>query len=389
MSSKFKFIDLFAGIGGFHQAMHNLGGQCVFASEIDNNAIKTYGNNYNINSDNDVTLVDELSIPDYDMLCAGFPCQAFSKAGSRLGFEDETKGTLFFEIARLLKGTKPKYIILENVRNLLTHDKGNTIRVISDSLRDLGYNFSIQVMSPHQLNIPQFRERVYILGVRNDIHSKELVFDIPSKSKEELSIYDANIFEDSVEEKYNITEHENKVLSCWNEFYQGIDETTIGYPIWSSEFNENSIPSDLPAWKKNFVSKNKNLYLKNKDFIDSWLKKWNYLEDFTPTERKFEWQAGDSIKSIWEGLIQFRPSGVRVKRPTVFPALVAMVQIPIVGKYKRRITPRETARLQSFPDTFMVDELDRQAYKQFGNAVNVNCVEFLTKQLFENIEKEI
>jgi len=117
--------------------------------------------------------------------------------------------------------------------------------------------------------------------------------------------------------------------------------------------------------------------------IDEWLKKWNNLEEFTDTEKKLEWQAGKDIETIWDGLIQIRPSGVRVKRPTSFPALVAMVQIPIIGKYKRRLTPREASRLQSFPENFMIDENDFQAYKQFGNSVNVKCIEFLAKQLFE------
>ena len=125
------------------------------------------------------------------------------------------------------------------------------------------------------------------------------------------------------------------------------------------------------------------LYIDNKNFIDAWLNKWNDLNDFTPTERKFEWQAGESIKSVWDGFIQYRPSGIRVKRPSSFPALVAIVQIPIIGRYKRRLTPREAARLQSFPDEFIPNTNEHQAYKQFGNAVNVNCVKFLAEQLFK------
>ena len=157
----------------------------------------------------------------------------------------------------------------------------------------------------------------------------------------------------------------------------------IGFPIWSTEFGNTDKLDEYPKWKADFCTKNRNLYLNNKDFIDKWLKKWNYLEGFTPTERKFEWQAGDSIETIWEAFIQFRPSGIRVKRPDAFPALVAMVQIPIIGRYKRRLTPREAARLQSFPDSFIPNSNDHQAYKQFGNAVNVNCVQFLAEQLFK------
>ena len=378
----FRFIDLFAGIGGFHQAMTHLGGSCVLASEIDEHAIQTYMANYGVNSAHDITEIRNEDIPAHDVLCGGFPCQAFSKAGKRMGFADETKGTLFFQITRILKATQPKYIILENVRNLLSHDHGNTIRVIQGALTELGYNIKVIMMSPHQLGIPQLRERVYILGVRNDIYNGELHFEIPQREKSSVNIFDSKIIEETPDPKYSISEHEELVLTCWDEFYKGIHEKVIGYPIWSAEFGSTTSLDDLPKWKADFCKKNRQLYLNNKDFIDQWLKKWNYLQDFTPTERKMEWQAGDSIDTIWDAFIQFRPSGIRVKRPDAFPALVAMVQIPIIGKYKRRLTPREAARLQSFPDSFIPDPNDHQAYKQFGNAVNVNCVEFLAQQLF-------
>ena len=238
-------------------------------------------------------------------------------------------------------------------------------------------------MSPHQLGIPQLRERVYILGVRKDLYSEELAITVPQREKSSVNIYDANIIEENAPEKYNISEHEEMVLTCWDEFYKGIKEKTIGYPIWSSEFGATSDISELPKWKADFCTKNRNLYLNNKEFIDEWLKKWNYLNDFTPTERKMEWQAGDSIDTIWEAFVQFRPSGIRVKRPDAVPALVAMVQIPIIAKYKRRLTPREAARLQSFPDTFIPNSNDHQAYKQFGNAVNVTVIKEAARKLFE------
>ncbi len=381
---KFKFIDLFAGIGGFHQAMTNLGGECVFASEIDESAIKTYMNNYGIDSANDITKVKDEDIPAHDVLCAGFPCQAFSKAGKQLGFDDPTKGTLFFEIKRILLAKQPEYIVLENVRNLLSHDHHNTWSVIEEELDKAGYNIGVVVMSPHQLGIPQLRERVYILGIRKDVYDGKLVFDIPDRNdKSSLNAYEAGIFDSDVDEKYSISEQEEEVLTCWDEFYQGINLKVIGFPIWSSEFGATYPLDDYPDWKAEFCNKNRKLYEENKDFIDKWLKKWDNLSRFTPTNRKFEWQAGTSITSIWDGYIQFRPSGIRVKRPNAFPALVALVQIPVIGKYKRRLTPREAARLQSFPETFVPDENDFQAYKQFGNAVNVNCVEYLSKQLLQ------
>lgn len=386
IKQKFKYIDLFAGIGGFHIAMSNLGGECVLASEIDKYAIETYFENYGISSDNDVTKINPEDIEPYDVLCAGFPCQAFSKAGAQKGFEDTTRGTLFFEIARILKTSQPKFVILENVRNLVGHDKGNTYKVIVETLDELGYVINDEpiIVSPHQLGIPQLRERVYILGVRKDMGINKLNFEIPNGKKNDLSIFDSNIFEEnSVDKKYYINDYEKMVLNAWDEFYKGLNEKVIGYPVWSSEFKETYDLSEFPSWKRGFCEKNRALYLNNKNHIDAWLKKYNNLEEFTKTDRKFEWQAGTSIDTIWDGIIQFRPSGIRVKRPDTFQALVAMVQIPIVGKLKRRITPREAARLQSFPDTFIPNSNDQQAYKQFGNAVNVNVVQLLAEQLFD------
>lgn len=380
----FSFIDLFSGIGGFHQAMHQLNGKCLLSSEIDKFAIDTYLDNYGIDSAKDITKIKDEDFPKHDVLCGGFPCQSFSKAGKQLGFSDQIKGTLFFQIVRILKNekSKPDYFILENVRNLLSHDNGNTWKVIQNTLDKVGYNFKEIIMSPHQLGVPHLRERVYILGVRKEIYDGELTFFVPHVKKECFDIYKSGIIDEHPDSKYQITEHEEKVLTCWDEFYNGINENVIGFPIWFSEFKATYNTGELPSWKAEFCHKNRNLYLANKEFIDSWAEKWNDLTDFTPTERKFEWQAGESIKSLWEGFIQYRPSGIRVKRPNVFPSLVAIVQIPIIGKFKRRLTPREAARLQSFPDEFIPNVNDHQAYKQFGNAVNVNCVKFLAEQLF-------
>lgn len=383
--NQFKFVDLFSGIGGFHQAMENLGGKCVFASEIDSHCIETYYNNYHINADYNIRDVAAEDIPVHDVLCAGFPCQAFSKAGYQKGMSD-TRGTLFFEIERILRYHKTKYIILENVRNLVAHDNGNTWRTIHAHLRGLGYRLTPIpiIISPHQFGIPQLRERVVILGIYDPDHADEdliIKFD-GLMTKEQNSIY--SILDNNANNSaYRISEKEEYVLNAWDEFYNGIQETVIGFPIWAEYFKDKDMEDDFPEWKKDFVRKNKALYELNKKFIDAWFAKYNNLKDFTPTQRKMEWQAGKNIKSIWEGVIQFRPSGIRVKVPTTFPALVAIVQVPIIGKYKRRLTVREAARLQSFPENFIPDTDEHQAYKQFGNAVNVKVIEEAAKKLFE------
>lgn len=380
---KFKFIDLFSGIGGFHQALTQLGGECVFASDIDQYAIETYKENYGINSGVNIRDIDEKKIPNHDVLCAGFPCQTFSKAGKQLGFNDETKGTLFFEIERILNYHKTKYIILENVRNLVSHDHGNTWNIIYSHLKKLGYRLTPKpiIISPHQLGIPQLRERVVILGIYDPENNDDLNIELLDlKDKDDNSIYDI-VTNKKVEDKYYINEREKYILNAWDEFYRGINEKIIGFPILFEYFKKKPT-ENMPSWKKEFVIKNNELYMNNKKFIDEWSKRYNNLRDFTPTQKKFEWQAGDSIKTLWDGVIQFRPSGIRVKKPNCFPALVALVQIPIIGKYKRRLTVREAARLQSFPDSFVPNKNDQQAYKQFGNAVNVDVIKYMAEKLF-------
>ena len=378
-----KFIDLFAGIGGFHQAMEQLGHECVFASEIDNSAIQVYENNYNITPKGNIRDIDVKDIPEHDILCAGFPCTTFSVAGKCAGFNDQTKGTLFFEITRILKHHHPKYIILENVKNLTSHDKGRTWKIIEGSLKELGYQLTEQplIVSPHHFGIPQLRERVIILGIYNPNHSEPLDIDLGElKGKDDNSIY--SVLDSEVDKKYNISDEEEKVLNMWNEFYQGIDLDVIGFPIWFEWFKQKPT-DDMSKWRKRVIERNNDLYKRNKDFIDGWLKKYDYLNWCTTVQKKFEWQAGSRIDSIWEGLIQFRQSGIRVKAPNCFQTLVAMVQIPIIGRYKRRLTPREAARLQSFPESFILDERDKQTYKQLGNAVNVEVIKKCAEKLFE------
>ena len=383
----FKFIDLFSGIGGFHQAMAHFGGQCVLASDIDKAAIAVYKNNYGIDSGVNVRDVGiKIPTPDHDVLCAGFPCQAFSKAGKQMGFMDRTRGTLFFEVARILKEKRPKYIMLENVRNLVSHDNGNTYHVIRETLRSLGYRLTEKplILSPYQFGVPQVRERIYIPGVYDPDHVDEPIdihFD-KLLNKEDNSI-DTILDPNENGKDYKLSKHTIDVLKAWDEFYHGIDIKVVGFPVWSSFFKTVGVDPSFPDWKKEFVRKNQDLYKRNKAFIDKWLKKWNYLKGFTDTEKKFEWQCGTSVSSIWEAVIQFRPSGVRVKKPDIFQALVALVQTPIIGKYKRRLSVREAARLQSFPDDFIPDCNKQQAYKQFGNSVNVKVLE----EIFERLIK--
>lgn len=399
LGTKFKFIDLFCGVGGFHQALSDLGGECVFASDIDEACRNTYQKNYGLYPYGDITKIEASEIPSHNILCAGFPCQAFSKAGKRLGFADETKGTLFFDVVRILKHHQPEYALLENVRNLASHDKGNTWKVIHEQLDAIGYNvFSKPIIfSPHYIGIPQHRERVFIMCVRKDLGTlPPFFFDkkkLPPCDIDTILQKDSEI---SNLDEYLLSSDQIDLINLWNEFIQKIDcDKLPGFPVWadslcSFEVAEATLPEkwkkqhldEIPVWAQNFVRKNVQLWERNQDFLADWLPRAKKCPLFFGSKAKLEWQAGQTkMPNIWSNILQFRPSGIRVKPGTYFPALVAITQTSIVGKRKRFLTPRECARLQSFPDTFKYDNSEAQAYKQFGNAVNVEVVKLFARYL--------
>ena len=432
-----RFVDLFCGIGGFHSALDRLGHECVFATDIDEYAAEIYELNWGqpqglpVNCDIR-EVIDE--IPKMDIICAGFPCQPFSKSGSQKGFTDQTRGTLFHDICTLAEKHKPAVLFLENVPNLVNHDRGNTFSVIQSRLSEIGYVHEYAVLSPHKFGVPQIRKRVYIVAIRSDlIDGHKFVF--PSeKTNNDLDV--RTILDDNVHDKYKMSEKEIHWLDIWEDFLKNVnlDTKLPGHPIWADSFKGDApFPGDLeiltkkelievhrnwssygwvrpikinmkksemikkinlPLWKQDFVRKNRLLYNNNKKFIDSWLKRWKVLdidEDGKPilpvSRTKYEWQAGPNSRTNWENIFQFRPSGIRVKRGDYFPALVAMAQIPVVGWLKRHLTPKECARIQSFDvdgifgRPFKLGKQDSQSYKQLGNAVNVNMILEIQKKI--------
>lgn len=376
-----RYIDLFAGIGGFHCALDKLPNtQCVFTSEINQDASAVYLENFpDSNLHGDIQLeVTKRAIPEFDLLCAGFPCQPFSKSGNLKGFDD-TRGTLFFDILDILMTHRPKYVLLENVANLVSHDNGNTYKRISESLLALGYTIPIEpcIVSPHQLGIPVLRPRVYIPAVLDK--NIFLNFNIPSVDRNSLDAL--KYFNLGKNGGLAITSYQETILKIWDSFYQGIDQKIIGFPIWYNYLNDDFWQPTKYGWKNEFIRKNKELYIRNRGFIDGWKSMFPEIEEYPMSFRKFEWQCGLSCQSVFDGFIQFRPSGIRVKRPTVFSTQVAINQGQVIGKYLRRLAPNEAKKLQAFPDDFILHSDEKIAFRHLGNSVNVDVVSYLLAQL--------
>lgn len=405
---RFTFIDLFAGIGGFHQAMRYLGGKCVMASEINEACVETYKANYDTKDiRGDIKEIEAESVPKFDVLCAGFPCQPFSKAGLQKGFDDEDRGNLFFNILRILDGhPEAKFIILENVRNLA--DKEDNWNIIKSEL--MKRNFFITerpvILSPSNFGLPQIRERVYILGIRKDLRNVNIltndyihISDLGLEGiqfKDKCKMGDAfKILEEKVSKDYVLDPEQEEMIFAWEEFRKGTQIGAIGFPIWirsfglgikdEEEFLNSQGYYDMPEWKQKFVINNRRLYLNNKKFIDDWVARHDMLNRIK-LYQKFEWNCGTDVTDIRDAVIQIRQSGIRAKRPTYYPALVAIVNTPIVYDRKRRhfrfITPREAANLQNFNKRFKFLGTDKQVYKQLGNSVNVKILKILGKTLF-------
>ena len=377
-----NFIDLFSGIGGFHTALNRLGHKCVLACDIDKKCREIYKKNYGIEPIDDIRKINEKTIPNFDILCAGFPCQSFSNAGKKQAFEDKVRGTLFFDIIRLAKEKQPKFMFLENVKHIKKVDEGNVFNTILGALDEIGYHIedekSVFELSPHDLGIPQDRKRIIFVCIRKDIYNPDKVIDLCLE--ENVTINFDNIIEKDVDPKYKVKSDIVTLFDTWDKMVRQMEpgqkmSPTILCNEFNSDYSEEEF-ENLPQWKQDYITKNKPIYQKYKQLWDSWYEEHKDILKKKEVNGKLEWQAGPLKEndSIWNHFIQLRQSGIRVKKSKFFPTLVAIIQTPIYGKEKRYITPRECARLQSFPDSFILPESDNVAYKQFGNAVNVEVV---------------
>lgn len=380
----FKFIDLFCGIGGFHLALKSFDGECVFASEIDKACQQVYQDNFKIIPYGDITKIEAKDIPDHDVLVGGFPCQAVSNAGHKKAFDDK-RGKLFDEIVRIATEKRPKLMLLENVKHIKKVKDCKVYEYIYKQLNDIDYHVQDIELSPHQFGIPQLRKRVYFICLDKKVYpDKTITITHPVEHRCEIF---QNI--DEIDEKYQVPKELQDVIDTWDTILKQLDVgQKFPTPILLEEFHKEYENLDqLNNWKKTYVVKNKELYEKYKDKWDIWYESNKDLLMKKVIYSKLEWQTGPLKEndSIWDHFIQIRQSGIRVKRNDNFPTLVAIVQVPIYGKQKRYLTPRECARLQSFPDDYILHSTDKVAYKQLGNSVNVDII----KYLFDNITKQI
>lgn len=379
MTTELTFADFCCGIGGFHAALGGrLGMRCVFACDVDQECRDVYKTNFGLEPRGDMTAIDE--VPRFDVLCAGFPCQPFSKAGAQAGFSDE-RGNIFFELCRFAKRHEPRYMILENVRNFATHDGGNTWAVVRDHIREMGYATYDRplVLNARQFGVPQSRERVFILCVRGGEDA------LPPRPDPPRALPDgANGLAGLVghaDEGRPLARKLAVATEVWDDFLAVLKGASIDvprFPIWTSVWDaEDKGGIDFYAKYKDWIDKNRALYQDHFAHLDPWLRRSRARPEWLGALRKFEWQVpGSDRRTMREVLWSARGSGVRVKAVDYAPTLVAMASmIPVYGPLERELTPRECARLQSFPDEFVLHAKDKVSYKQLGNAVNVAVVE--------------
>jgi DNA (cytosine-5)-methyltransferase 1 len=440
-AAAFRFIDLFAGLGGFHVALQELGGEGVFAAEWDATLNALYKDNFDIKPWVDVNdLNDEATIarevPEHDVLTAGFPCQPFSKAGEQLGFSHTLQGELFFKVLAILKVKRPRRFILENVPNILRHQNGETLATIRKELEGLGYTVGVHKFSPHEFGVPQIRERAYFVGSLDGLDGFQ--WPSPTRAKTDIS----SVLDKQAKPTRAIPAQTLQAIDMWGDFLKRAPEALKlpSFPIWSMEFRatypyEDATPpaiwkelgpSDLdhalgsfgfglkgltqaeqfellpsharrptdlkfPSWKQAFIRQNRQFYWANQKWIDPWLAEWEPWK-LPSSLRKFEWNVQGGGRRIDEYVLQVRASGLRVKRTSTAPSLIAMThtQVPILGKdivgVRRYMTPAECASLQSLGSISLPDG-DLRAYKALGNAVNADVVLAIAEPLLRGFDQ--
>lgn len=338
--NKIRGIDLFCGIGGFRLAFDECKVNCVFSSDIDSFAQQTYEANFNEVPVGDIKQIDENKMPNFEILCAGFPCQPFSYAGKGAGFEDETRGTLFFDVCRILSAKKPPMIFLENVKGLVSHKNGETIKVILSSLNKLGYYTHCAVLSSLNYGLPQKRERWYCVGFRKDIP-----FEFPKEIKGNPTLRDI----------VDINDHSEKLAISKFE----LDRIDFHFAHAKSRYDR--VQHDNSKYKPN-------------------TKKGKYgVFSYQKPDGSLRFHVGDVAKTqIQEAFYACLD--------TYAPTIIAN-RTPKLWDIKRKLSVKEAARLQGFPDDFVFPVSDAQAYKQLGNSVSVPIIKLIMKNILFSYNK--
>lgn len=435
-------MDLFAGLGGFHLALRSLGYECVLASEVDPELRELYLRNFPeargiVHGD---IRESKRNIPAHDVLCAGFPCQPFSKSGDQRGMRDKTRGTLFHEVLEVLEKHRPQYVILENVGNFERHDGGRTWKVVKGSLVELGYSVrgtehiasgGHGLISPHQMGFPQTRGRFFVVASLSELPEDPFPRPQRQRGTSLRDIVQANSeLSRANREETVLTDQQVACINHWNKLLAKLPERVQlpSFPIWGDEvvasypYKEKApyahtarelrrylrhwqagrngkkaellalLPSyarvrerRFPKWKVDFIDQNRAWFTQIVHYISpSWVCK---LLQFPPSQRKLEWNCQGEERDLWRYVLQFRPSGLRVKRYTSCPALVAMTttQVPILGPKRRFITRVEGLRLQGLPDNHQLPESREKAFQALGNGVHVGVVKAIARRLINHV----